>query len=289
MKYFFIIIFLRIGFTVAAQVPGTDIASLENPEPQWITGTFRSTRVINAHSVEMLHKGDIDVRILHRFGYVNGGLKQFFGLDDATMRMGMDYGLGKNLMVGLGRSTFRKEVDIFLKSRFLQQRSGSSPIPLSLLLAAGAQVWTEESFGPEKPSFGDRTSFYFQLLMGRRFNRIFSLQLSPVLLINRSPVLSTDEKAIFALGGGARWRLSNMFSLTLDYHHPFSDGGGIYTRPLAVGLDIETGGHVFQLHFTNATGTNERAYLTETTGDYFKGDIRFGFNLSRIFSTRKAW
>ena len=146
---------------------------------QKITGAFKSTRVINAHSTEMLHKGELDFRIMHRFGVFKNGFKDLFGLDYASMRMSFDYGICNNLMIGLGRSTILKDLDIFVKTRILQQTTGEKQIPLSLLVAAGYIVTTQESFAPVKPTFGDRSSFYVQLIVGRKFNRNFSMQLSP--------------------------------------------------------------------------------------------------------------
>jgi hypothetical protein len=256
------------------------------PTTEKVTGAFKSTRVINAHSVEMLHKGDLDFRIMHRFGFISSGIKQLYGLDAASMRISFDYGLSDNTTIGLGRSTFRKELDLFVKQRILQQSTGRKSIPFSLVLAAGGLVWTEESFALVKPGFGDRSSYYVQLVAGRKFSSSFSMQLSPILVHSGSPVNTGDDQTIFAMGGGARLKVSRRMALTLDYHHPFGNLSGS-TDPLSVGVDIETGGHVFQLQFSNATGMNERAYIMQTTGNFFKGDIRFGFNLSRIFKTGK--
>lgn len=263
------------------------------PSPEKVAYAFKSTRVINAHSIEMLSKGNLDFRILHRFGRVNSGVSQWFGLDAASMRMSLDYGLTNDLMIGLGRSTFRKEVDGFVKARFLQQTTGGShPMPFSLVLAAGSTIWTGASPTTVKPSTSDRTSYYLQLLIGRKFNERFSLQLSPMYLRRNMVDRPAEDFALFALGGGARYKVSQRIAFTIDYHHALSGIPAANTDPLSLGVDIETGGHVFQLHFTNAVGMNERAYITETTDQFFKGDIRFGFNLSRMFNIggrRKGW
>lgn len=287
MKVVFSLIFLMLCSHVYSQQADFDSTAKAGIEK--VSGAFKSTRVINAHSIEMLHKHDLDFRIMHRFGFVSDGLKQFFGLDNATMRISLDYGINRNLMVGIGRSTYRKELDAFLKTRLLQQTTGSRIIPLSVVMVAGAQCWTEEVFTPVKPAFHDRTSYYVQILAGRKFNNRLSFQVSPVLLVNNSKVAITDKEAMFAFGAGGRVGISRRVAFTIDYHHLFRVKTDFYTDPLSVGVDIETGGHVFQLHFSNATGTNERAYLTETTGKFFKGDIRFGFNLSRMFTLGKKW
>ncbi len=247
---------------------------------------FNSTRVINAHAVDMLYKGQLNFRILHRFGFVEDGIKQFFGLDQASMRMSFDYGISNDLTVGIGRSTYRKEVDIFVKGRLMQQSTGAKAKPISLVLVAGGMVWTEESFATDKPDFSDRSSGYFQILAGRKFSNRFSFQLSPIWVYSKLPISGT-ERNIFSIGGGARYKFSRRMAFTVDYHHVMNGLTHSNTDPLSVGVDIETSGHVFQLHFTNATGMNERAFITETYGKFFKGDIRFGFNLSRMFRIGK--
>ncbi len=253
-----------------------------------VTGAFKSTRVINAHSIEMLAKGNLDFRILHRFGFVSDGVKQLFGLDQASMRMSFDYGITNNFTIGIGRSTFRKELDAFAKGRILQQTKGAKEFPFSLVVVGGYSVHTDESAPTEKLTVVDRSAYYLQTIIGRKFNSKFSMQLSPIFIHTNFPVVRTDDQNIFAIGGGLRYKVSKRVALMLDYHKPFGKLDDSFTAPLSLGVDIETGGHVFQLHFSNTTGMNERAYVTQTTGDFFKGDIRFGFNLSRIFKIGKT-
>jgi hypothetical protein len=282
MKKYFLAVCFGPFLTTYAQTPLLDEIKDSANHTEKIYGIFKSPRVINAHSVEMLRKGNLDFRILHRFGFLDYGLKEFFGLDQASMRMSLDYGISDNFTVGLGRSTLRKEVDMFLKARLIQQSKGDKNVPLSLVLAGGTMVWTEKSFAAVKPDFGDRTSWYLQLLAGRKFSNNFSLQLSPIWVYSTMP-LSGEENGIFSVGGGARYKFSKHMAFTIDYHHAVNGLTTQNTDPLSVGVDIETGGHVFQLHFSNATGMNERAFITETYGKFFEGDIRFGFNLSRMF------
>ena len=253
------------------------------PVTEKVTGAFKSTRVINAHSVEMLSRGNMDFRILHRFGFVSDGIKQLFGLDAAAFRMGFDFGITDDLTIGVGRSTFRKEIDGFIKKRILQQTTGAKNFPFTLVAAAGYTVYTQEVVGSKNPSIADRSAYYVQLIAGRKFSQKFSLQLSPIFIHTNVPFVITDDRNIFAMGGGARMKVTKRTALTLDYHYPFGSFDKNYTNPLSLGVDIETGGHVFQLHFSNATGLNERAYITQTTGDFFKGDVRLGFNISRMF------
>lgn len=286
-KNLLLILFAVCIYTAHAQ-DGSLLSGLEDSTvTEKVTGAFKSTRVINAHSTEMLAKGNLDFRILHRFGFVSDGAKTFFGLDAATMRLAFDYGISNNLMIGIGRSTFRKEIDFFAKTRILQQAIGAKPMPVSLLVAGGYTVYTNENSLLSKPTLTDRSAYYIQTIIGRKFNSKFSLQLSPIFVHTNTPFNLTDDQNIFALGGGMRYKVSKRVALTLDYHHPFGELADNSTDPLSLGVDIETGGHVFQVHFSNATGMNERAYITQTTGNFFKGDMRLGFNLSRMFKIGK--
>jgi len=282
-----ITVILCINSPVYAQSISADSLLNTTGETHYISGAFKSSRIIHEHSIEMIGAGDMDVRVLHRFGPLNDGIKEFFGLDNASMRMGFDFGIAPNLSAGIGRSTYRKEYDAFLKWRILQQSTGTKNMPLSLVLAGGTGVWTAEWFGNTKPSTADRFYYLLELLIGRKFSDHFSLQVTPIWLHqNMSPVtlLTTDH---FATGLGGRLKLSKRTALTLDYHYVFTDKPDGYYNPLGIGVDIETGGHVFQLHLSNTVGLTERAFLTETSDQFFKGDIRFGFNLSRMFTLKK--
>jgi len=287
MKFIFVPFLCLAAFAAGAQdTTMLDEIKDTTPSSQKVYGIFKSTRVINAHSVDMLRKGNLDFRILHRFGFVNNGIKEMFGLDEASMRMGFDYGICDDLTIGIGRSTLRKELDLYGKWRLMQQSTGEKATPFSLVVAAGWMAWTEESFAAVKPSAIDRFSYYVQLLAGKKFSPEFSMQLSPVYVRTNTP-LGGGERNLFAAGLGLRYKVSKRMALTLDYHPVLSGLSDNNTNPLSVGIDIETGGHVFQLHFSNATGMNERAYISETYGKFFEGDIRFGFNLSRMFQLGK--
>lgn len=273
---------------IAAQDTTSMVSGLEDKiTSEKVTGTFRSTRVINSHSTEMLHRGEMDFRILHRFGSVKTGYKNFFGLDNASMRMGFDFGITNNIMIGVGRSTLLKDLDLFVKTRILQQTKGENEIPISLLFTGGYIVTTQESFAVIKPTIVDRSSYYLQMIIGRKFTPNFSMQLTPMVVHNNTTLNYDDDQTIIGLGGGMRYKVSKRISLVIDYNYAIGKLDSTIRNPLSVGVDIGTGGHVFQLHFSNSTGMNEKAYLTQTTGDFLRGDVRFGFNLSRIFRIGK--
>jgi hypothetical protein len=262
----------------------------DKPKKEYVYNAFKSSRVIMSQSMEMLRPGVLDFRILHRFGRVNGGAYEFFGLDGpATVRLGLDYGLLDDLSLGIGRSTFNKELDGFIKWRPIQQATGPKSSPLSLVLVAGTTVTTLKWSDPTRANyFSSRVAYYGQAIVGRKFSEGISLQLMSTLVHRNLVPTVGDPNDLYAAGIGGRFKLSKRISFNLDYHYVINqnEAGNLY-HPLSLGFDIETGGHVFQLHFTNAKGMNERAFLAATEFDWGDGDIFFGFNISRSFQLKK--
>jgi len=258
----------------------------EKPKKEFVTNAFKSSRVVNGHSMEFIGKGVLDFRILHRFGTVNEGVNEFFGFDQASMRMGFDYGLGKNLTIGIGRSTLNKELDGFVKWRLVRQAAGG--FSFSLILITGITVFTfKNTDSQSKINFSSRVGYYYQSIVGRKFTDRFSLQLSPT-LVHRNVVKAGDINDTYAIGIGSRFKLSKRTALVVDYFPTLNrTANSVQKDALSIGFDIETGGHVFQLHFSNTSGLNERAFITGTQDSWGKGDIRFGFNLSRVFTVSK--
>ncbi len=259
----------------------------EQPVTEHVRYAFKSPRVINGHSMEMLHEGVLDFRILHRFGSISDGYYQLFGLDNATMRIGFDYGLTPNLTAGFGRSTHLKELDGFIKYRLLWQSTGKRPMPLSVIWVSGLTFnGLKDPTGDPNypPSLSRRMSYYHMLILGRKFSERFTLQLSPTFVHRNIVENQITPNDLYALSIGGRFKISNRVALVWDYGHVLNRVSSNTTaNPLSIGFDIETGGHIFQLHFSNATGMNERAFLSDINGDWLRSDIRFGFNLSRVF------
>ncbi|MEO6692637.1 MAG: DUF5777 family beta-barrel protein [Saprospiraceae bacterium] len=254
---------------------------------------FKSTRVINSHSMEMLPYGNLDFRILHRFDYVSSGVDNFFGLDNArTMRLGFDYGLLDNLTIGIGRSTFKKEIDGFVRYRIIWQSKGEKEMPISLIYTAGFVYASQKKIGFKDPSiqatFTRRMSYYHQLLIGRKFNEKFTLQLAPMLIHTNYVENEFVPNDLIALQLGTRYKITKRMAVLIDYTFPFNAFPyNFANHPLSIGVDIETGGHVFQLHFSNSAGVTERSYINEENGDWLKGEIGFGFNISRLFQIHR--
>ncbi|GAC1421144.1 MAG: DUF5777 family beta-barrel protein [Flavisolibacter sp.] len=239
-----------------------------------------------SHSLQMVKPGVMDFRILHRFGPINGGFYQAFGLDGpATIRLGLDYGFSNNLTIGVGHATYKKEIDAFLKYRILQQTTQLQPIPFSLVWIGGVTVIRDTNM---KKDFNSSLGYYLQMLLGRKFSDGFSLQFSPI-WVHRDSSYPTNPKNTFALGAGLKIKLTKRTSLTADYYYIINPDRAFAKAyaPFSVGVDLETGGHVFQLHFTNATGMNEREFITETRNQWSRGEIIFGFNIVRSFQLKK--
>ncbi|ACT95340.1 DUF5777 family beta-barrel protein [Dyadobacter fermentans] len=251
-----------------------------------VTATFKSTRVVNGQSVETMKKKHLDFRISHRFGKLNSGAYQFFGLDQATMRLGFEYGLTDDLMIGVGRSTSQKVYDFFGKYKLLKQSTGARIMPVSVTLFGGTGVATVD----KEREFQDKLYYTAQVLVARKFGERLSLQLSPTYLYRTMPDVTGDEKVVLAVGIGGRFKLSKRVSLNGEYFYTAREKNTVtapYHDSMSFGVDIETGGHVFQLHFTNSLGMIEKQFIGETAGSWGKGDIHYGFNISRTFSFDK--
>jgi hypothetical protein len=269
-----------------------DLLSLLGEEEEttdYAIASFKTNRVINLHSLENTSHGVLDIKISHRFGMINSGWYELFGLDAASIRIGGDYGVTDNLMVGFGRSSFEKTYDGFLKYRVLRQSSGAKVMPVTLALFSSMAVKGTRWPDPARENyFSSRLYYTHQLIIGRKFNESFSLQLSPT-LVHRN-IVETESEAhdVFALGSAARLKLTKRIALNAEYIYvaPNQIAEG-FKNSLSIGFDIETGGHVFQLHFTNSTSMIEKGFITETTGDCAGGGIHFGFNVSRVFTVHR--
>ena len=282
------------SLSMAQKGDTTDLMSrLEKQTDQNTTNysiaTFKTTRLVNGHSVENVGKGVMDVKISHRFGTLNNGAYQLFGLDNATMRMGIDYGITSYLMVGIGRSTYQKTFDAFFKIKLLRQSTGKVNMPVTASYVPTIALRTLNWEDPNRKNyFSSRISYSHQLIIGRKFSEGTSLQLMPSFIHRNLAEVTGSPNNTWALGIGGRQKLSKRISFNVEYYYQFS-GYKIpgTTNSLSAGFDIETGGHVFQLHFTNSRGMTEKTFIGETTGKWQDGDVLFGFNISRVFNIGK--
>lgn len=246
----------------------------------YVSATFKSTRLVNGHSVEVRNAGALEFIISHRFGTLNSGYREFWGLDNSNIRIALEYGLTDKLNVGLGRSSSGKVLDSFLKYRIARQ---SSSFPISV---TGFGSVARKTINDGSLDGLDRNTYTAQVLIARKFSSDLSLQIMPT-LIQRNLVPTVDDaNLLFALGVGGRYKLTTRFAINVEYYPQFTDYSDRFHNSFALGVDIETGGHVFQLHLTNAVQMNERGFIGETTDDFFSGDIHYGFNISRVFDLK---
>jgi hypothetical protein len=266
-----------------------DLDLLDEPEVKttdYTTATFKTNRVVNGHSIETVAKNEFDFKISHRFGFLSGGPYDMFGLDQATMRIGGDYGITDNLNVGLGRSTVDKTYDGFVKYKFLKQSTGVTNMPVTATWISHMGITTLKWPQPDRKNyFSSRLHYTHQLLIARKITEGLSIQLSPT-VVHKNIVDSTKFKNdIFSLGLGVRQKLTTRTTLNLEYYYVLPNQlEADKTNVLSVGFDIETGGHVFQLFFTNSSGPFEKAFITDTKAKWLDGNIRFGFNIARVFN-----
>ncbi len=254
-----------------------------------VEGTFHTNRLINGHSIENTPRGVLDFKISHRFGKINEGLYSLFGLDNASMRIGLDYGITDRLMVGAGRSTFQKQLDAFVKYKILSQTESDAIMPISMSFMSSVMVNTLKWENPDRKNyFTSRLYYAHQVLVARKLSNNTSLQLMPT-LVHYNLVKNSDEpNDLFSLGIGGKQRITRHISVNAEYYYQLPESRFEGTRnSFSLGFDIETGGHVFQLHITNAQGMTERTFINETFGQWGKGDILFGFNISRVFTLKK--
>ena len=252
-----------------------------------VTNTFKATQIVNLPTVESPAKQTLQFLIMHRFGKLNNGAYELFGLDNASIRFGLDYGITDRLAVGLGRSSVDKTFDGSIKYKLLKQTTGLSPVSVSLygLITNYTQRYTDKTFLNAKY----RTAYTTQVLIARKFTRNLSLEVVPTWMHFNLVPTAEDKSDVFAVSAGGRLKFTKRMSITAEYNYLLPDQivSTSMKNSLSLGIDIETGGHVFQLIFTNSNGMIGPYYLTKTDGTWGKGDIFFGFNVSRVFNFRK--
>lgn len=258
--------------------------------------TFKSTRIISGHSVETMAKNNALYIISHRFGPLNTGWRQIFGLDQASIRFGFEYGVTDAFTVGMGRSRDQGTFDFYGKYKLLRQSKGEKKMPFTATAVATLDI---TSYGPGRIYstwdntladngellFIHRISYTYQLMIARKFNDWLSLQITPLMSWQNVVDRRTQDNIHGAIGVGGRAKISKRVAFTAESFIILNDRqAGVNEHTISVGVDIETGGHVFQLHFTNATPMFERGLLTTNPGTWGGRDIRFGFNIVRNFS-----
>ncbi len=280
--------FLIPGICLSQEDLLKELQQSEVKETEYISSTFKGSRLINGQTIETRYKGELEFIFAHRFGPMNGGLYELYGLDQAYVRIGLEYGLTDRLGVGIGRNSVDKTVDGFLRYKALRQSRAGMPISVTAFGIMAVKTSPKDEDAGYDITFEDRTSYTAQLLIARKFTPALSLQLMPSFVHKNTVDQSIEDNDQFALGVGGRIKVSRSVALTTEYYYRFNvHEGNPYYNSIGFGVDIETGGHVFQIVITNSRGLTERAFITETTGEFFDGDIHLGFNVTRIFQLKR--
>ncbi|PKQ46433.1 DUF5777 family beta-barrel protein [Confluentibacter flavum] len=280
-----ILIFILTLFPLST-IAQDDLLNEIDTDSTWANyadATFKGLKIVNFESTKLVAKNQFTFIVAHRFGSIENGIDTFFGLDDAVTRLNFIYGISDGFNVGFSRSSFQKIYEFSTKYRILRQKESGSPFTVvgfnELLINTGLNKDNLPLL-----EFKHRLTYVAQLLISRKINTNLSLELAPTFFHENYVAIDEQDNSQYALGIGGRYKLSKRWSINADYGwHLNRAGNSPYKNPLSIGFDLETGGHVFQMHFTNAQGMNTNTYLGQATGDWGDGDIFFGFNLSRTF------
>ena len=294
MKRLIIFLFLIPGFLLA-QDDLLDELEKDVQIDKTVTAAFKGLKVVNFESTKLGSKKELYLVVSHRFGTVKNGIDDFFGLDNAVTQIKFIYGVNDWLNIGAARSSLQKKYGVHAKYRLLRQEDGGFPLTLVGYNLATINTALDKDLFPNI-DFEDRLTYTTQLLLSRKVSEDFSLLLAPTfvhenlatrsnqLQANGSTLSFDEDNNQLALGLGGRYKLTKRWSINVDYGvHLNRNENSSFKNPLSVGFDLETGGHVFQMHFTNAQAMFEEGFITQGQGDWGDGDFFFGFNLSRVF------
>lgn len=280
MKHIYLLILIFLGWNCMAQDDLLAELDSAQTEGSYATASFKGLQIVTLQSTKLPAKKEFYMVVSHRFGTVKDGFSEFFGLDNATTKLGFIYGLTDWLSLSASRHTLLKVYEGSVKYRIIRQ-SDNFPVELLGYHTIGINSLYQKDDYP-KIEFTDRLDYTTELLASRKFTDKLSFQLISAYIHKNLYNPQIENNNQFALGAGGRMKISKRLSLNLEYMYNF-DQPDFYTNPLSVGLDIETGGHVFQLLFTNSQPMTESGYLTNAAGDWGDGDFFFGFNLYRVF------
>lgn len=283
---------LVLPFSAIAQEDSL-LTSLETGQTRtktFTTSAFKGTRLINNYTVECLGKNNLEFRVGHRFGDVATGEETFYGLDNANMNITLDYGIFNNLTVGIGRNSLQKLYEGVIKFKALKQTDNNS-MPITLVLLTKANVLSNTK-GAQYDDPVNAWSYVSEIIIARKFNKMLSLQLSPTYVhLNLVPTEFINND-IFALTGAGRFKFTRSVAFTAEYtqtlNNYYDKEVASYVPVFSAGFDLETGGHVFQLFFSNANSLNETQFIPFNSSDWGRNQYRFGFNISRVFGFGKS-
>ena len=256
---------------------------IDTTSSQYEIASFKGLKIVNFESTKLVSKNQLSFIVSHRFGTIKNGINTFFGLDDAVTRLNFVYGISNGINIGISRSSFQKTYETSLKYILARQVKNGFPFTIVGFNELLINTAIDENDVPSI-KFKDRLGYAAQLLIARKVNTNLSVELAPTFFHDNYVLLDEQDNSQFALGFGGRYKLGKRWSLNADYGwHLNRATNSPFKNPLSIGLDLETGGHVFQMHFTNAQAMNTNGFLGQATGDWNDGNIYFGFNLSRTF------
>lgn len=256
----------------------------ERADPEGpVSEVFWSPTLITQETTAQLEGGNLNSTIMHSFGIATRRpVQNFFGFDNVqNVRLGLDYGLTDCWSVGIGRSSLNNVVDLRTKAALLRQnQTNSKPINISLKGSMG--MITQENRRP----ISDDLSAFASALVSRKLSDRISLQVQPMYGY-RSSVSAGDPNDYFAVGLGSEVHLSRRFGVVAEYYPVLSERSDGTNNAFSLGLNIETGGHVFQLFFTSTQWHLEEYVISTNSEQFWAGDFRFGFNVNRLFTLVK--
>ncbi|MBD0832294.1 DUF5777 family beta-barrel protein [Aestuariibaculum sediminum] len=282
MKHLLLLL-LCIPFLGIAQDDLLDEIDNEQDAWQYTSAAFKGLKIVNFESTKLVAKNEFTFVVAHRFGSLENGLDTFFGLDDAVTRLNFIYGISDGFNISVSRSSFQKIYEAAVKYNIVKQQNNGFPFTIVGYNSILVNTALEEANLPLL-EFKHRVGYTAQILLSRKVNTNFSLELAPTFFHDNYVAINEQDNSQFALGFGGRYKLGKRWSINADYGwHLNRADNSPFNNPLSIGIDLETGGHVFQMHFTNAQGMNTNTFLGQSTGQWSDGNIYFGFNLSRVF------
>jgi hypothetical protein len=285
MKKIITLLLLLSTLAIVAQNDLLNEIDIETENETYEPPAFKAMKIGNLQSTKIANKGDFYMTVSHRFGTLKNGLTTFFGFDDANTKIQLLYSFIDGIQLSISRESLNRTYASALKVRLLKQ---STTFPVNIVAYGTVNINTLiDTKQHPNLKFGDKMSYASQLLISRRISKNLSLLVAPSFVRQNLQDLRITKELNhnqFVLGFGGRMKVSKRMSINADYAFNFNRSkNSLYNNPLTFGLDIETGGHVFQLLFSNAQSTNEPGFLSNAEGDWANGNVFFGFNIVRVF------
>ncbi|GAA3653995.1 DUF5777 family beta-barrel protein [Flavivirga jejuensis] len=278
-----LLIFICFPLLIYSQEDLLEEIDTDSTGTQHTTAAFKGLKIVNFESTKLVAKKELTFIVSHRFGSLKNGIDTFFGLDEAVTRLNFVYGISDAINISVSRSSFLKIYEASIKYRLIRQEDNGFPFTIVGYNTILVNTALDKENLP-LIEFIDRLGYTAQLLISRKIDTNFSVELAPTFFHDNYVSINEQDNSQFALGLGGRYKLNKRWSINADYgFHLNRANNSPFKNPLSIGIDIETGGHVFQMHFSNAQAMNTNGFLGQGNGDWSDGNLFFGFNLSRRF------